>query len=95
MFDPLSGAQSPLDLSSAMSGESEFKSTDILPDAEGDSVYRFQEWKYKRPDILKKYTTNAAIPVVANFLEDKVMQGVPKVILPNMSFNLRFFNKCF
>jgi hypothetical protein len=43
-------------------------------------VYAFEEWAAKRAGILKKYTTNASIPVVANFMEEKLQNEKPVAV---------------
>ena len=47
----------------------------ITADSDKKYVYAFEEWSSKKAGILKKYTTNAAIPVVANFMEEKLQNG--------------------
>lgn len=72
--DPLRGG-TPVKIANPLTNDAEENVSVVILESENENT-GFEEWTYKRPRILKKYTTNAAIPVSANFLEDKVMQGI-------------------
>lgn len=92
MSDPLSApsssASSPASASSSSSSDdAPMVQADLTPtlmsitaNSEKKYVYFFEEWANKRAGILKKYTTNAAIPVVANFMEEKLQSEKPVAV---------------
>lgn len=81
-IDPLSALSngSSSDASESKSSESSVDVTPALMSITSDSekryVYAFEEWNKKKSSILKKYTTSASIPVVANFMDEKLQAGL-------------------
>ena len=81
LLGPVNGGQDPL--SSTQSEREEGK------EKEGE---HFEEWTKKRAGILSKYTTSASIPVMANFLEEKVMQENKPVVVDQVKGRMELLN---
>ena len=72
--DPLSSMAAAATLPAEPAMSHTLAAAIMAADDSKDKGYNFDEWANKRAGILKKYTTNAAIPVVANFMEERLQQ---------------------